>query len=81
MSSSQNLFHLYDTETAQHVGDAQAQGLDVYFPEFVRGWSDVLDCRVPPYLGVPIEENCKLAYGVRKKFILVPQDAKSTTLS
>lgn len=70
-SHSQDALHLFDTETFEKVATVQTQGLDVIFPEFVRGWSDVLDSRIAPYTEQSIEEICNFAHHVHKKFILV----------
>ncbi len=62
---------LIDTDTCKRAGEATLAGQDVAFPEFVDGWTDVMDCRHPPYTDHSIEHNCKLADHVRKPFILV----------
>ena len=41
------------------------------FPDFVEGWTDVLDCRHPPYTDQSLDENCEIALHVRKPYILV----------
>lgn len=62
---------LYSTADGSRHAEVQAAGLDVYFPPDVRGWSDVLDCRIPPYDSQSIEKNCEFATHVRKYYILV----------
>mgnify|MGYP006279624879 CR=1 FL=1 len=62
---------IIDTDTHREVGEAFADGQDVSFPPFVAGWTDVLDCRHPPYTDKTIDENCELAHHVRKPLILV----------
>lgn len=44
---------------------------DINFPEHVRGWSDVLDCRHTPYHDKPVEELRAFARHVHKFYILV----------
>jgi len=66
---------LFLFRASDHAQYAEVEGdrLDVFFPEDVQGWSDVLDCRVEPYTEQSIEENCHFAEHVHKKFILVTQ--------
>lgn len=61
---------LFDTHTTAEVASVDQQGLDVFFPPEIT-WSDVLDCRIPPYDDRSVEENCAYAVGVRKAYILV----------
>jgi hypothetical protein len=76
--SESGTFYLYDSETHQQVAEVEAEGLDLFFPDFVDGWTDVLDCRITPYNSNSIEENCHIAEHVRKPFILVtPAQAKA----
>jgi hypothetical protein len=63
--------YLYRTDTLERTDEVVVEGLDVFFPPYVRGWSDVLDCRPSPYAERSIEHNCKFAAGVHKRFILV----------
>ena len=65
--------YLYETSSGEQYAEVEQDGLDVYFPSEVRGWSDVLDCRIPPYDGKSIEENCEYAIHVRKFYILVTE--------
>lgn len=62
---------LFDASTTDEAGQAQSTGLDVYFPDHVAGWPDVLDCREAPYTERTISENCAFARRVHKKYILV----------
>ncbi len=62
---------LIDTETHREAGEATVTDQDVDFPEFIDGWTDVLDCRHEPYTDNSIDENCELAHHVRKPYILV----------
>lgn len=64
---------VYEVTTASRFGEATADGLDIYFPDGVRGWADVLDCRPEPYKDQSLEENCHLAEHVHKKYILVSE--------
>ncbi|RAL20948.1 hypothetical protein DL240_14845 [Lujinxingia litoralis] len=63
--------YLYEAQNAAQVGPVENTGLDVYFPDHVAGWTDVLDCREEPYTERSIAENCAFALHVHKKFILV----------
>lgn len=63
--------YLYDATTAEQATTADSSGMDVYFPDDIDGWTDVLDCRHPPYTGQSIAENCTFAKRVNKKYILV----------
>lgn len=65
--------YLYETETCSQSGEAEQEGLDVFFPPHVDGWPDVLDCRIPPYTERSLEENCEYASHVRKYYILVTE--------
>lgn len=71
MAVSSDKLYLYKTETLERADEVASEALDVFFPPYVRGWSDVLDCRTEPYTSRSIEENCKFALGVHKRFILV----------
>ena len=75
MSSPQDApLILYKVDKQGHFtefGHATVHNHDVFFPDGVRGWSDVLDCRPEPYKGKSVEENCRYAAGVHKQFILV----------
>jgi len=73
MSDSSDKLALYSVETGSKSADVTSSGLDVFFPDFVRGWSDVLDCRPEPYNEKTIEENIDFAEHVHKKFILVAE--------
>ena len=66
---------VYDTHSKERAGSAHASGLDVSFPDGVRGWPDVLDCRVEPYRSRSIDENCAFATHVHKPFILIDESA------
>lgn len=78
MSSSSTDLFLY-TAISEHDPEGptrlderpQVDGLDVYFPDGVDGWTDVLDCRVEPYTEKSIRENSTFAHHVHKKYILV----------
>jgi hypothetical protein len=72
MASSK--LYLYDTEDCSQFGEASGRGGDVTFPGAVRGWTDVLDCRVEPYVEKSLSDNCEIAHHVRKKYILVSED-------
>jgi hypothetical protein len=69
--SEPGTFHLYESESQQQVAEVESEGLDLFFPDFVDGWTDVLDCRITPYTSNSIEENCHIAEHVRKPYILV----------
>lgn len=71
--ASDGKLYLYETSTAAKFAEVESQGLDVFFPDEVRGWADVLDCRIAPYDGKSIEENCEYAIHVRKFYILVTE--------
>lgn len=74
MSSAQDQKHfLFDVYTEERSYEVEVDNLDVYFPDVVAGWSDVLDCRPEPYSGQSIHDNCHFAQHVHKKFILVSQ--------
>lgn len=62
---------IIDTEDHARAGEARTSGQDVEFPDFVDGWTDVMDCRHPPYTEQSIDENCEIAHHVRKPYILV----------
>lgn len=62
---------LYDSGTAEQVGEAEIVEQNLRTPEEIYGWKDVMDCRHPPYTDNSVEENCHLADHVRKPYILV----------
>lgn len=70
MSSSNAALLLFDTTSTDQVAEVEQEGLDVFFPPGIT-WSDVLDCRIPPYDDRSVEENCEYALHVRKWYILV----------
>ncbi len=69
--SEAGTFFLYESESHRQVAEVESEGLDLFFPDFVDGWTDVLDCRITPYTSNTIEENCHIAEHVRKPYILV----------
>lgn len=69
-SADEKLF-VVDVHAPHPSTEVRAEGLDVYFPAFVRGWSDVLDARIAPYTSQKIEDICHFAAHVHKKYILV----------
>ena len=69
--------YLYSTEDCQRYGEATVDDQDVVFPDRINGWTDVLDCRVEPYVDQSLEENCDVAVHVRKKYILIGEDQVS----
>lgn len=74
MSSSNEQLFIYKVlagAAPTEYAPVEIDGLDVYFPEGVFGWSDVLDCRPEPYKNMSLEENGDFAHHVAKKFILV----------
>ena len=66
--------YLYETDTCAQYAEVEQEGLDVFFPPEVGGWSDVLDCRIAPYTEQSLEENCHYASHVRKFYILVTHE-------
>jgi len=62
---------LFDSETAERVGEAEVVEQNLRTPGDIRGWKEVMDCRHPPYTDHSLEENCELADHVRKPYILV----------
>ncbi len=70
-ASSYILYKVNKDGSFAEFGSATVDNHDVYFPEGVNGWSDVLDCRPEPYKDKTVEENCDFAAHVHKKFILV----------
>lgn len=67
-------FYLFKTEDDSKFGPVAGKGGDIDFPPTVGGWTEVLDCRHIPYTDKTIAENCELARGVRKKYIIVNAD-------
>lgn len=62
---------LIDAETGQQQGPLGGSKGDVIFPEGIRGWSQVLDCRHTPYVDKPVDELRRFAQHVHKDYILV----------
>lgn len=69
-SAGEKLF-VVDVHAPHTTTEVSSSGLDVYFPDFVRGWSDVLDARIAPYTSQQLEEICHFAAHVHKKYVLV----------
>jgi hypothetical protein len=63
-------FAVYSVEGAQ-VGEMRIQNDREVWPEGVNGWKHTLDCSVPPYHNLPLQENLAFAKRVNKKNILV----------
>lgn len=72
MADGGNLFvvRVSDGETTGPLGGSRG---DVEFPSEVRGWSDVLDCRHPPYTEKDIAALRHYGVHVNKLFLLVPE--------
>lgn len=70
-SATYTLYQVNKDGSFAEFGTATVHNHDVFFPDGVRGWSDVLDCRTEPYKDKPVEENCDFAAHVHKKFILM----------
>lgn len=62
------------TEDCERAGFASEGERDVDFPTFIDGWTDILDCRHPPYSDQSLETNCEFAEHVRKPYLLVPAE-------
>lgn len=71
MADTTKKLYLYETRHCSRHAQVEVEGLDVFFPDDVDNWTDVLDCRIKPYTEHSLQENCEYAVGVRKKFILV----------
>ena len=69
--SSENDLILVSTDSMETLSAVEADGLDVFLPEYTKGWSLVLDCRIPPYNTQDLQSLCKFAQGVRKDFLLM----------
>ncbi|MBH25622.1 MAG: hypothetical protein CMH57_14460 [Myxococcales bacterium] len=72
MAGSGSLF-IIDVDTGEQLGPIQGDKGDVSFPERVRGWSDVLDCRHEPYQEMPLPTLRHYAHHVHKFFLLVDE--------
>lgn len=71
MADNNATLYLYETKTAERDSEVELVNGEPFFPEHIRGWSDVLDCRHTPYTEKSIEENCDFADHVHKPYILV----------
>ena len=69
-ASNQYLIHV---EEGTQLGPLKGTKGDMVFPEPVRGWSDVLDCRHTPYTEKTLAELRHFAHHVNKLYILVPE--------
>ena len=45
------------------------------WPPNVRGWSDVLDCTIEPWLDQSLDDNLRYAARVRKSAVVIRIDA------
>ena len=67
---SPDLF-LIHVEHGARLGPVKASRGDVEFPAEVRGWSEVLDCRVRPYTDKSLDELLHFGNHVHKVYLLV----------
>lgn len=61
-------------EDGQQLGPIPGSKGDLTFPEEVRGWGDVVDCRHAPYLENNLDELLHLGGSIHKRYILVFED-------
>ena len=61
-------------EDGQTQGPLEGERGDVDFPKEVRGWSDVLDCRLHPYSEKDLAALRHYGTHVNKRFLLVEGD-------
>lgn len=64
-------FYLFKAEDLTQTASVKGHAGDVDFPASVNDWTEVMDCRHTPYTEQSLAENCEVALGVRKKYILV----------
>lgn len=72
-----NKLFLYHADDCARFAEVGGAGMDLVFPPNVRDWTDVLDCRVEPYIEKSLAENCDIAHHVRKRYILVSDEQVS----
>ncbi len=77
MSSDDAKQILVEVNTGRRFGPIKGKMGDVPFPEEVRGWADVLDCRHGRYLDMGLQEIRHIAEHVHKHFVLVYEDRLS----
>jgi len=60
--------------TGERLGSVAGSRGDLEFPEQVRGWADVLDCRHGRYLKMELDEIRHIAEHVHKHYIVLNED-------
>ena len=73
MSSDSDALFVIEVDTGETFGPITGSKGDLDFPEKVRGWSDVLDCRHKPYTDLDRDALLHFAKHVNKFFLLVPE--------
>jgi hypothetical protein len=72
------LYFVVDAQTGLRRPVAE-RGIDLVFPEGIRGWADVLDCRHPPFREKTLTELRQQAQGVNKPFVLIEESQLDPT--
>ena len=72
---------MIEVDTGETFGPIAGSKGDLDFPEKVRGWSDVLDCRHKPYTDLERDALLHFAKHVNKFFLLVPEHMATTAPS
>ena len=75
MSADTDKLYLIEVSSNEHFGPLSGSKGDIVFPEKVRGWSDVLDCRHKPSTEMDRDELVHYAEHVNKFFCLVEEGA------
>ena len=66
-------FFLVDVKTGTRRPVIE-RGMDITFPDDVHGWTEILDCRHPPYDSMTLDTLLERAHGVHKHYVLVSED-------
>jgi hypothetical protein len=69
--SDENSSFLVEVATRRKIGPVPVEKGDVLFPDEVRGWGDVLDCRHEPYTGFDFDDLLHRAEHAHKFYLLL----------
>ena len=50
------------------------EGIDVCFPDDIRGWAAVMDCRHEPYTELELDELIHRCHHAHKQYVLVSEE-------
>ncbi|MCA9563196.1 MAG: hypothetical protein KC561_06890, partial [Myxococcales bacterium] len=63
-----------EVSTGRKLGKLSGSFGDLAFPEYIKGWTDSMDCRFGRYLEMDLDEMRHTAKASHKSFIVVNHD-------